>query len=548
MPGTTWLAALEKLTLLLAAHGVFALTVIFIFYQQRRAYRNFREAQQPDDRKYFRRVHAATVAATFALTAAASGVWWFVNYSQRPVVWGVITNLRNQARAPVKEGDPPMWVHTFLPESPELRFYEARREMPPFGSGEFQLAWAVRAESKLSTVTFAFQQQYVGYRTVHRLALPTGRGADRADREEVLRRATVTLNLEELGYSRAAPINLIYAPDTSDALRNLGRLFVRRRGQLVPVPWDDLRPLPPSAATGTGSAFGALQGLLVRPLYAQQLSKSRSPFREDGSYDAEIGRMLRVRLGSFDRTNQLSALWALVEGGTRSIPFIRETLAAHDAEDVQDPVTLLNNLGQALELIETRHRTSHPDVAIELARALYMANNFDGAAQWFAKGETVPLSGDDLYFRGYAYFQYERYDAARRSFDAYLAETTDQAAQSAAYTMLGLTADRVGDVATATRHYRRALQLDPRNDVAMNNLAYVFAERGENLDEGLALVDRALRYAPNNPHYLDTKGWLLSRYGRHQEALALIERAARAAPENAEIREHLKVLQALTSR
>ena len=76
MEAATVVTVIEKLTLLVAAHGVYALSVIFIFYLLRRAYQNLQQAQTDEDRRYFRRAHAAVLAATFFLVAAASTVWW----------------------------------------------------------------------------------------------------------------------------------------------------------------------------------------------------------------------------------------------------------------------------------------------------------------------------------------------------------------------------------------------------------------------------------------------------------------------------------------
>ena len=55
----------------------------------------------------------------------------------------------------------------------------------------------------------------------------------------------------------------------------------------------------------------------------------------------------------------------------------------------------------------------------------------------------------------------------------------------------------------------------------------------------LSLVDHALKLRPNDPNYLDTKGWVLFRAGKFDEAVTLLQTASAAQPENAEIRDHL---------
>jgi len=67
---------LKDLTALVAAHGVYALSVIFIFYQQRRAVKNLAEAQEATDKRHFRKVHASVIVVTYALVTASTIIWF----------------------------------------------------------------------------------------------------------------------------------------------------------------------------------------------------------------------------------------------------------------------------------------------------------------------------------------------------------------------------------------------------------------------------------------------------------------------------------------
>ncbi len=49
---------------------------------------------------------------------------------------------------------------------------------------------------------------------------------------------------------------------------------------------------------------------------------------------------------------------------------------------------------------------------------------------------------------------------------------------------------------------------------ALNALAYLLAEDGQELDLALALISRALAQVPDDPSYLDTLGWVQYRRGR----------------------------------
>ena len=77
----------------------------------------------------------------------------------------------------------------------------------------------------------------------------------------------------------------------------------------------------------------------------------------------------------------------------------------------------------------------------------------------------------------------------------------------------------------AEENYRKALFWDPENLTRMNNLAYFLIDADRNLNEGLELVDKALKMSPDSYLYLDTKGWGLFKQGKYQEALEVLQKS-----------------------
>ena len=73
--------------------------------------------------------------------------------------------------------------------------------------------------------------------------------------------------------------------------------------------------------------------------------------------------------------------------------------------------------------------------------------------------------------------------------------------------------------------YRAAIERDPLNARAVNNLAFLLAESGDRLNESLELARRACTIEPENPAYLDTLGMVLIKSGRPAEAAKPLERA-----------------------
>jgi tetratricopeptide (TPR) repeat protein len=100
----------------------------------------------------------------------------------------------------------------------------------------------------------------------------------------------------------------------------------------------------------------------------------------------------------------------------------------------------------------------------------------------------------------------------------------------------------------AERMLRQVLAAEPANPNALNYLGYMLAIRGEQLDEAIRLVRRALDADPDNGAYLDSLGWAHFRNGDLDEAEKYLTAAAAKLPENSEIQDHLGDLHARKGR
>jgi len=74
------------------------------------------------------------------------------------------------------------------------------------------------------------------------------------------------------------------------------------------------------------------------------------------------------------------------------------------------------------------------------------------------------------------------------------------------------------DIQTKEALLEQAISRQPDLAEAYNELAWLYAEEGINLDRALPLIDTALDFAPEHPAFLDTKAAVLEQLGRHQEA------------------------------
>jgi len=73
----------------------------------------------------------------------------------------------------------------------------------------------------------------------------------------------------------------------------------------------------------------------------------------------------------------------------------------------------------------------------------------------------------------------------------------------------------------------------------LNHLGYLLASRGDQLDEAVTLVRRALEADPDRPEYLDSLGWAHFKRGELNDALKYLSAAAQKLPDHSEIQDHL---------
>ena len=95
--------------------------------------------------------------------------------------------------------------------------------------------------------------------------------------------------------------------------------------------------------------------------------------------------------------------------------------------------------------------------------------------------------------------------------------------------------ERLGEWPRAENDLQTAMNLRPDNPTIMNYLGYSWIDRGINLDEGLALIETALRYAPDNGAITDSLGWAHYKLGNYERAIFYLERAAELEPTISEI-------------
>jgi len=99
--------------------------------------------------------------------------------------------------------------------------------------------------------------------------------------------------------------------------------------------------------------------------------------------------------------------------------------------------------------------------------------------------------------------------------------------------------EQAGRIPEAEKALRDLIARDPLDANALNSLGYMFADRGERLDEAVDLLQHALKIEPGNPSFEDSLGWAFYKQGKFDLADKPLSDAAARMPANSVIQDHL---------
>lgn len=134
----------------------------------------------------------------------------------------------------------------------------------------------------------------------------------------------------------------------------------------------------------------------------------------------------------------------------------------------------------------------------------------------------------------------ERFAEAIPVYDAAIALVTEPVQRHwTLFYSRGISHERSGQWPEAEADFRRALELNPDQPQVLNYLGYSFVDRGENLDEALGMIERAVAAQPDAGYIIDSLAWALFRLGRYEEAVEPMERASLLEPVDPVVTDHL---------
>ncbi|SFH13669.1 Flp pilus assembly protein TadD, contains TPR repeats [Palleronia marisminoris] len=233
------------------------------------------------------------------------------------------------------------------------------------------------------------------------------------------------------------------------------------------------------------------------------------------SYALLYSRMAEFLRPSHTHATLLSAL-LFEEMGQHGL-----AISTYGNVPADDPAFFTAELGRA----EALRAEGQSDAGVEVMQEL--------AAQYDDQPLVHITLGDALREDG-------RYEEARAAYDEAIALLDEaQSGEWIVYFARAITAERLDDWEAAKADFETALELNPDQPQVLNYLGYSMLERGDDLEEALDMIERAVAAAPNSGAIVDSLGWGLYRAGRYEEAVDPMERAVELMPVDPVVNDHL---------
>lgn len=236
----------------------------------------------------------------------------------------------------------------------------------------------------------------------------------------------------------------------------------------------------------------------------------------------------------------LAAAFLALEGTKFDVAEELFTLAAVDAGDKQGEVLLNWGLGLLASDEHVRAAKVLQNIAADkllpdraavvhyfLAGALAMAKDDAGALD--AAKRAVELDPANLRFENrlaWVYYHSKDLAKSRQAYETLLANNGDNFKNSTIREVvhdsrlaLSNVALKQGDFAGAVESLEQILDEFPEDAGALNDLGYLWIERGQHLLRGVAMVEKAVAAEPGNPSYRDSLGWGYYQLGRYPDAV-----------------------------
>lgn len=169
-----------------------------------------------------------------------------------------------------------------------------------------------------------------------------------------------------------------------------------------------------------------------------------------------------------------------------------------------------------------------PQFLYRLSQVHELAGNTDAALA--AVRQAMSQLGQDsslLHFQeAWIYYHAKRNDEAIKKFDEVITRfAADKEIVRRCQFILSTLYVQQGDLRKGEEVLEQILADEPDDPSVNNDLGYLYADHGKNLEKAKSMIQKAVKAEPENPAYLDSMGWVHYKLGEYQEALPHLEKA-----------------------
>ena len=198
---------------------------------------------------------------------------------------------------------------------------------------------------------------------------------------------------------------------------------------------------------------------------------------------------------------------------------------------------------QAIQLLESELKKSpqRMDLQYTLANSLSMAGQVDRAIPIYQNLIDKNPNSTDLYMRLGELLR--RKGQPDKSIELLQKGLQINPNDAAVKLQLAMTYEQLGRRKDAKPLYEAIIKVQPDNFIALNNLAFIMAEEGTDLDQALTYAQRAKQRVPKNEDIADTLGWIYIKKNLSDDAIRILQDLVAQKPNNALYRYHLAMAQ-----
>ncbi|HEY2115095.1 MAG TPA: tetratricopeptide repeat protein, partial [Candidatus Angelobacter sp.] len=305
-------------------------------------------------------------------------------------------------------------------------------------------------------------------------------------------------------------------PDLTDAQRALATMELRR---------GDFDALTQTARQIIAASPNAPDGYLLRAL----AEMNRQGFSEA---EQDMRKAAEVAPGNPAPYVQMGNLHQLQKQYPEAIKFYQQALdkdpASSDAlQGMMNTYIAQKQLDQAVaaaksQIAKSANVSGFYDL---LGTALFQKKDYAGADAAFHKAIDLDKNNSDALLK-LAQAQAAE-GSASQALATYQQSIKDHPKEISFYILAGMMNESQNNFDQARSLYQQALNIQPDNPLASNNLAYLMLQQGGNVDVALSMAQTARRGMPDSPQAADTLGFAYFQKGVYRSAIDMFQESLR---------------------